>query len=413
MLNIRQQTGERYTLVFQIIRQRQRAVIFSSYRLLLREFAPEKGQVQALSRRRADRARAEEINGFIREQTEEIRRLVARMEQDGESFTARDIAVACRQRYDRHFVHIFFREQIEELEQRGRMGTATSYRSTLTVFRKFSGGRAYRFEELTETVLVEFERFLLLSELQRNTRTFYMRVLRAVFNKAKRLGIVHSGQAPFEAVSFREDATEKLAVSADVLKKVFSAVLDDPGQRAARDLFMFSFYARGMSFVDMAYLRREQIADGYIRYKRRKTGQPFVVKLTLELEQLLDQYEWCAPWALPIMVHGKTLDTTQPVVRFAAENDKEFCKRLHFLYKKSLSRYTQYLEGISSRLKLSEKLTFNVARHSWATLAQDKGIPLSVISKGLGHTSETTTQIYLAELDARKVNEANDIVTNL
>ena len=64
-------------------------------------------------------------------------------------------------------------------------------------------------------------------------------------------------------------------------------------------------------------------------------------------------------------------------------------------------------------LKTGKKLTFNVARHSWASLARTRGIPVSIISEGLGHTSEKTTEIYLDELDARELDRANELVTKL
>lgn len=413
ILNRISQERDRYTLVFQIIRDRRRAVIFTPYRLQAAEFMPENGTVRPLSRRKHDLERALEINAYIRDQTSEISRLITKMEFENKPFTARDVAVFYRQRYDRTFVHIFFKELIDDLEQRGRHGTATSYRSTLHIFLRFTAGRDYHFNELTETLLNDFERFLLLSDLQRNTRSFYMRVMRAVFNKAKKQGLATAGQAPFDAVSFREDTTQKLAVSAVTLKKVARATLDEPDLCITRDIFMFSFYAQGMSFVDIAYLRRNQIGDGFIRYKRRKTGQSFAIKLVPVLEELLDRYSWCDPWAMPVMVERRPKEKVRPLVRYAAECDKEFQKRLHKHYKNALARHTLHLENLSDQLGLFRKLTFNVARHSWASLAQDKGVPLSVISKGLGHSNQSTTQIYLADLDFRKVNEANEIVIDL
>lgn len=401
-----------YTLVLQIIRNRRRAVIFTPYRLQTAEFNSDKGTAMPLSRRKADVERAREINTYLQEQVAEIRRIVARMECAENAFTAHEIAVFYRQRCDRTLIHIFFNELIEELEQRGCYGTAASYRSTVNIFLRFAAGRKYHFKDLTETVLAGFERYLLLSDLQRNSRTFYMRVLRAVFNKAKKQGLVAPGQTPFDSVSFREDTTRKLAVGTKTLKTVVSTRPNNAELCITRDLFMFCFYARGMSFVDIAFLRRDQISEGFIRYKRRKTGQPFVVKLVPELQHLLDQYSWSHPWAMPVMMEEYQTGI-RPLVQLADETDNKFQKRLYSQYKKALVHYTQSLENLSHKLDLPHKLTFNVARHSWASLAQDKGVPLSVISKGLGHSSESTTQIYLADLDARKVNDANEIVIDL
>lgn len=180
---------------------------------------------------------------------------------------------------------------------------------------------------------------------------------------------------------------------------------------------MFSFYARGMSFVDMAYLKGEDIHGGNIRYRRHKTGQIFTVEIIPLLQAIIDRYaDGCTPWVLPVM-DGADIPNFPPGPRdygasgasVSPENSIEQYQR----YKKALARYLFYLKRVSTLLDLEEKLTFNMARHSWASLARRRNIPISVISEGLGHTSEKTTGIYLEELDAREVNRANAIVTKL
>jgi integrase len=92
---------------------------------------------------------------------------------------------------------------------------------------------------------------------------------------------------------------------------------------------------------------------------------------------------------------------------------KQFETKLYLRYKYSLSHYLRFFRDIRKRLALPVTLSFNVARHSWASLARKQGIPVSVISVGLGHTSEKTTRIYLDELDNKTVDEANEIVAGL
>ena len=66
---------------------------------------------------------------------------------------------------------------------------------------------------------------------------------------------------------------------------------------------------------------------------------------------------------------------------------------------------------IGARLHLSVKLTSYVPRHSWATEALRQNIPVAVISQAMGHTSEKTTRIYLAQLDQSVLNKANAKIT--
>ena len=95
------------------------------------------------------------------------------------------------------------------------------------------------------------------------------------------------------------------------------------------------------------------------------------------------------------------------------EEQARFEARLYLRYKYNLSHYLRFFRSMSQRLNLPIKLSFNVARHSWASLARREGIPVSVISTGLGHTSEKTTQIYLDELDNTTVDAANEKVAGL
>ena len=82
-------------------------------------------------------------------------------------------------------------------------------------------------------------------------------------------------------------------------------------------------------------------------------------------------------------------------------------------YHNTLTLINRSLKEIGRELGLPHPLTMYVARHSWASIARDKGIPLSVISEGMGHDSESTTQIYLASLETQFIDKANKKILNL
>lgn len=156
----------------------------------------------------------------------------------------------------------------------------------------------------------------------------------------------------------------------------------------ARDIFILSFMLRGMSFIDMAFLKKSDLKNGYIIYRRRKTGQQLTIEWTKEMQQILDKYpENRTVYLLPII---KNPDINE-----------------HYAYRNVGYSVNHNLKVIAKRLNLPLPLTLYVARHSWATAAKSKGIPLSIISEGMGHDSETTTQIYLASLDSTLVDRAN------
>lgn len=416
MLNVRKDTtSDRYTLVIQILRARRRGVVFTPFKLLPEEFDPVKGRALPNPKNREQRRFVDNVNRYLRHQLHEIDRIVSELERGGEPFDGRDIAAAFRERYDNRYVHTVFRRQIEELLRQGRHGTAATYHSTLTAFGRFAGKRHYQLCELDEPAVMEFRDFLVREGLKVNTVTFYLCRLRAVYNRAVREGFAPKGMDPFEGVPFRVEKTRKLAVDDTVLRRVAGAKLPRGALAVARDLFMFSFYCRGMSFVDMTFLRQSDIEGDVIRYRRRKTGQLFTVRIIPPLRAILDRYrEICSPLALPILMvkdeeggfHPFGLSDTDPAQK--RRNEQEQYKR----YLQNRSEFLHHLRRLSRFLGLERSLTFNMARHTWASRARREGIPMSIISEGLGHTSEKTTRIYLDDLEARRIDEANDIVTS-
>lgn len=418
LLNIRSDSAsERYTLVLQVIYQRRRGVIFTPYQLLPEEFDTQRGMAIATSRAKAHLSFIREVNEHISRQIREVERVVAELERLRTPYTTRDIVHSFRERYNNRYIGIFFRSQILAKEQESKHGTATTYRTTLNAFERFAGTRRIRFDQVDEALMMEFEHFLLSVPLQRNTVTFYLRIFRALYNKARRKGYAPKGVTPFEGLSFRIEETRKLAISSDALRRLIEMDYSHKlNLFAARNLFLFSFYARGMSFVDMAYLRQTDIYDGAIHYRRHKTGQLFTVRIVPELQAIIDYYrDFSAPWVLPIMMEALPDGNYRPLV--CTDNDpparQAYEMRLHLRYKYSRSDFWRLFRYISRDLGLERNLSFNVARHTWASLAQDKDIPVAVIRAGLGHTSEKTTQIYLAGLNPDKVDQANQLVTRL
>ena len=148
---------------------------------------------------------------------------------------------------------------------------------------------------------------------------------------------------------------------------------------------MFSFYTRGMSFVDMIYLRKSDVRDGVLTYRRKKTGQTLSLRVEAPLQKIIDRYDSDSPYVLPVL----TADDS------------------YRAYRQQQRELNKFIRKIGELLGISEPLTFYVARHSWATLARDCGTPLTVISAGMGHTSERTTRVYLAQLDRSVIDKAN------
>lgn len=153
-------------------------------------------------------------------------------------------------------LEIFIKEQIQELEANQQHRTARAYRSVLNSFSGFLGSDDFQLQNLDDSVVKRFETYLKKNGKSLNTVSFYMRNLRAVYNKAcKKQLIIHSYINPFEDTFTGIDKTSKRAVKQNIIKRLFNLDLShNRDLEFSKRLFLFSFYTRGMSFVDMSFL---------------------------------------------------------------------------------------------------------------------------------------------------------------
>ena len=285
----------------------------------------------------------------------------------------------------------FMNSIILQLAQVGRTRTSQTYRITLNSFMNFTA-RDIMLNEIDTQLLMEYESHLRNRKLTRNTISFYMRILRAVFNRAVELGLTEQTQ-PFKRVYTGVEKTIKRALGEDIIRKIIKLDLPpDSSEEFARDIFLFSFYTRGMSFIDIAFLRKTDLINNTLTYRRSKTNQLLSIRWEKCMQDIIDKYSAeKSPYLLPIIT--------------SATNERR-------QYESKLRLINNNLKKISKMLSLTSPITMYVARHSWATIAKNKSIPLSIISQGMGHDSETTTKIYLTSLDSSVIDDANSIIIN-
>ena len=227
-----------------------------------------------------------------------------------------------------------------------------------------------------------------------NTVSFYNRIIRAVYNRALENEIIED-RNPFRHIYTGIDKTMKRALTLSILKRIKALDLTlRPALDYARDIFILSFMLRGMSFIDMAYLKKSDLTDGYVRYRRHKTGQLLTVEWTKEMQSILEKYpENTGPYLLPIIINPETDERRA--------------------YMNASDRINHNLKKIAKMVDVSFPLSLYVARHSWASIAWAEGVPVSLISEGMGHDSELTTRIYIESLDDGKIDRVNSMLINL
>lgn len=280
---------------------------------------------------------------------------------------------------------------IKQLELLNKIRTSETYTAALNSFMKFRYGQDILLCEIDSDMMMLYEAWLKSKEICPNTVSFYMRILRAVYNRAVEKELIEQ-KYPFRHVYTGIDKTVKRAVPLKVIKYIKELDLTlKPHLDYARDMFLFSFYTRGMSFVDMAYLRKSDLKNGILTYRRKKTSRQLTVKWEKCMGEIVNKYESYSDmqYLLPIITR---------------------CTDERIQYRNAISRVNIALKEIARLVGLAHPLSMYCARHAWASIAKSKNIPLAVISEGMGHDSEETTRIYLASLDTNVVDKANGLI---
>jgi integrase/recombinase XerD len=284
--------------------------------------------------------------------------------------------------------------QIQELITSNRIGTARSYKEVVSVVRKYRKGRDLRFQEITFSFLNNFEVNHISKGNGLNGLAVYMRTIRAIFNKAIKEGLVNKEAYPFDDYKIRTEPTEKRALDWPLLQSVISLKLQ-PGHRCfnARNYFLASYMMYGMNFTDMAFLRKTDIKNGRILYRRRKTAKLYDVKITDSLTSLLSQYD------------NPESEYVFPIIK--RDSPYQQAKDIQWARK----RYNKKLKEIADLCGIEQNLTSYVSRHSFATQAMLKHVPINAISTMLGHSSLKTTEVYLKSLPTNILDEYNEQIT--
>ena len=374
------------TIYYQIIQNRVIRQLKTDYRLFMHEWNEDNNAIIVTNSNRQNYLQS--IEERIDWDIKRLQFIINQLENKRQRYTADDIISTFQKQSNEQSLFYFMQSVIAQLQQMGKQRTSETYRCTLKSFIQFREDKDVLLEDIDSDLMLMYEAYLRGRGLTKNSTSFYMRILRAVYNRAVEKDLI-TNRNPFKHVYTGIDKTVKRAIPLKAIKQIKNLNLSlQPSLGFARDMFLFSFYTRGMSFIDMAYLRKKDLSNGILTYRRRKTGQQLFIRWEKCMQEIVDKYDsdYYNPYLLPIL-------------QYPYDNRNQ--------YKNVLYRTNKSLKEIAKLVGLSIPLTLYVARHSWASIAKSKNIPISVISEGMGHDSEMTTQIYLASLDNAVVDRAN------
>lgn len=380
------------TLFYQVIHNRVARQISTGYKLYPSEWDANNREIvlppgACESRRRY----LISLRTAVQEDTRRLKSVISCLESGENGYTAEDVVARYYAPTSEYCFISFARNLAGQLRRIGKCCTAETYTTTVNSFARFRKGSDILLDDVDSDLMAAYETYLKTIGICPNSSSFYMRNLRAIYNRAVEKGLTVQ-RHPFRHVYTGIDKTVKRAVPLNVVRKIRDMDLSmHPDMDCARDLFMFSFYTRGMSFVDMAFLKKKDLQNGILSYRRHKTGQQLFIKWEKPMQDLVEKYDTTgSPYLLPVIKPGGGDERRQ--------------------YRNEAHRVNRNLKKIGELLDLGIPLTTYVARHGWASIAKSKNIPVSTISEAMGHDSETTTRIYLASLDTSVVDRANSII---
>lgn len=327
----------------------------------------------------------------IEKDLQTIRQIIRELDEKEEKYTLSDIISLFHTPVTQATFLSYLEKHIKALKKNEKLGTAHNFQHTLNSFSAFLNGEDISFGQLNGVLIMEYEKWLADRKISRNSSSFYMRNLRSAYNKAVAEHLAEQTH-PFQDVYTGIDHTRKRAVDEDIILQLQQLDLNSSLPLAfTRDLFLFSYCTRGMAFIDIAFLKKEDIKRGMLSYIRHKTGQRLNIRIEPCIADIIKRYETAdteCPYVFPII--------TSTLMEKAYQE-----------YQTALGYHNRKLKRLGQLIGENLPLSSYTPRHSWATAARNHDVPLYVISAGMGHASEKTTLIYLNSVDNSVIDKAN------
>lgn len=293
----------------------------------------------------------------------------------------------------------YFRQVERRLMDAGRVGYSKVFRYTGNSLQAFSNGKDFDFRDVNTSFLMRYEEWVMSRDAKLSSIHVYMRTFKTLINYARKENVVKSNYNPFKDFTFSKYRRYK-PIKRAITKDQMQAIIDfpcKPGGRLyhAKSYFLFSYYNRGINFTDIALLRWSNIQQTRLVYIRKKTNETFNMGLLEPALAIINyyrahQFQGDDGYIFPILqkdVH---------------QTPRQIDDRIEKVNK----RVNRALKEIGVKVGINEKLTTYVARHSFATILKKSGTSIAIISEMMGHDSEKTTRMYLAEFENDVLDQA-------
>lgn len=374
------------TVYYQIIQNRVIRQLKTDYRLFMHEWSEESNAIIITNNSRHNYLQS--IEDCINWDIKRLQSIINQLENKRLKYTTDDIVSTFWKQTNEQSLFNFMQGLIAQFQQMGKQRTSETFRATLRSFMQFIEEKDILLKEIDSDTMLMYEAYLHNRGLTKNATSFYMRILRAVYNRAVEKELT-ANRSPSKHVYTGIDKTVKRAIPLKAIKLIKSLDLSlQPSLDFARDMFFFSFYTRGMSFIDMAYLKKKDLSNGILSYRRRKTGQQLFIRWEKCMQEIVEKYD--------NPLSGYLLPIIKPM------NDDERTQYQNVMY-----LINRKLKIIGKMVGVQLPLNNVYSKALMGSVAKNKNVPILVISEGMGDDSEITMQIYLASLDNAVVDRVN------
>lgn len=292
--------------------------------------------------------------------------------------------------------------KIEILREESKISTADIFTAVLNNLRKLTT-KEIRYDDVTPMWLKRFEDFLRADGKNQTTIAIYLRAIRAIFNDAKKAGIIKESHYPFGRGKYeiQEGEGRKLALNLQQIGQI--ARYEDGTDTTAkyRDYWLFLYLCNGINVADFVKLKYDNIINGEIYYVRQKTEhrtrirKEICVPISSPMQEIIDR------WGNP----SKKGNYIFPILR-GDENEVERNNKTKY-FTRSINRRMQ---NIGKALGIDHISTYT-ARHSFATVLKRSGSSIAYISESLGHQNIKTTENYLASFEREERAKNAELLT--
>lgn len=327
-----------------------------------------------------------EINKKAEEEVQRMQKVIAKLAKEP-TVSAQMIIDSYKALHRDCSFTVFIEQVINQFAEEKREASVRHYRSLRNSLLKHLDNKDILLTDIDEQQVKKYELWMIGRELHINTIAFYMRNLKALWNRAVREGVIEERPSPFKGINTSVGKSKKKAVDEEVIRKIENLEINKLTVKEAqtRLIFLFCYYTQGMAFIDLAHLTDKNIQGDYLVYRRHKTGETIHVKLLPVMNKIIS-YLRKSPKGLLF-----------PILSAPDASYKE--------YESQLRLYNGHLAALGKMV--NAELSSYVARHSWATHSKNLGASDSDIAKAMGHTNVETTQKYIDSSKNNRIDMVN------